>query len=535
MFAVATALLYAPLWGEDLAGVVPALEQPPFEAQATEWDRRFAVWLVARNAQAWIHHPWRLFDTGTCHPVEGSLALGHPALSVGLLGVPGEIASGDPIVTYNVALILQTLLSALAMYLLVASWTRDRAAGIAAGLAYAFLPAKAGLVAYAFHGDTAWTVFALYFARRMFAGGGWRDAFGLAAATSLQMAASFYTFMAALCVGLPAAVWLAYAEGRAKLRPWPVALAGLIVALVAWAVFTPFLENRGTSLAGRSVQIFASLEIVWIQLSASPAIVLLATLGLSLPGRLTAAGLPSSPRWALAAGAVAAGLLATSSAVYAGLASLLPGLDTVRVPLLLLGGLHVAWCALAGLGFAGLTRSLVGTRRLLAGAALVAVVFVDTLRPPFSGLPARGAYTVVSVRPPAEEIAFFAELARRGSRGPLLEAPVDYRVARHGMEAASRSVLLHAYHRRRTSACYNSFVPEQVRALAPLAARLPEPAALSALTGLGFTTLVIRGPLRGPHRAWRQRIAEAADAGLGLVPILSRADVAAYTLRPATP
>jgi len=535
VFALATLLLYAPLFGEDLRRVVPATTGAGFEAKATEWDRRFVVWLVARNAQAWSRHPWRLFDTGTCHPVEDSLALGHPALSVGLLGVPAELASGDPVLTFNTALVLQTLLAAFAMYLLVADWTRDRAAGIAAGLAYACLPAKASLVLYPFHGDTAWTLLACFFAGRLWRGAGWPAAFGFAAATALQLAASFYTALAAVCLGLPIATWLAVSRSDARPRKGPLMLAVLLVAIAAWLLYAPFLAERGELLHGRPRQTFASAGVLWIQLSASPVVALLALLGLLLPGRLATPAWQSSPRVALGVGALLAGLLATSSTVWGVVAALLPGLDTVRVPLLLLSGVHLAWCVLAGLGSAAVLRRLAGSRRLAAAAALVALVLLDTLRPPLPGLPERRRYVTAEVRPDAEKLAFFDELASVANRGPILEAPIDYDVARHGLEGASRSVLLQAYHRRRTSACYNSFVPEAVRALGPLAARLPEPAALRALREQGFTTLVVRGSPHPADRAWRSRIERAAGESPGVVPILSRGGLSAYALRDDAP
>lgn len=531
LFGVATALLYAPLLGHDLHEVVPTAGGPARGTRASEWDRRFAVWLIARDADAWLHHPWRLFDTGTCHPVKSALALGHPALSVGLLGVPGMLASGDPVVSYDTALLLQTLLAAFAMYWLVADWTGERAAGLAAGLAYAFLPGKTDLVAYPFHGDTAWTLLALLLARRLWTGGGVAVALGLAAALALQMSASFYTFLVAVCLCAPTALWLARSHGRARLRPLPAALACALVAAAAVWIFAPFLGERGTALAARRVQVFGSLSMLPSQLFGSVAVGLLALAGLCLPRRWCVPALPSHPRLALASGAGAAVLLATARPLYAALARILPGLENVRVPLILLGGLHLAWCLLAGLGTAGLLRMLPASARRPAALLAVALVFVDVLRPPLPGVPPRRGYAIARVRPPDAEIAFFRELASMGNRGPLLETPIDERPSLQGFDAASRAVLLQAYHRRRTSACYNSFLPDAVRALAPLAARLPDERALDALAAQGFTTLIVHRPLRRADRDWQRRIARAAAEGRGLTPILSRGGLSAYALR----
>jgi hypothetical protein len=231
---------------------------------------------------------------------------------------------------------------------------------------------------------------------------------------------------------------------------------------------------------------------------------------------------------------VIAGALGSWSAAYAALSGLVPGLETVRVPAFVLGGLHLVWCALAGLGAAGLLRALERKGPHTQGGAavlLVLLVFVDVVRPPLPGVPSRRPYSAVSVRPPPEELGFFADLDATGSRGPILEAPIDYRVARHGLEAASRSVLLQAYHGRRTSACYNSFVPDVVHELGPLADDLPQPAALEAIRSKGFTTLVVRGSSHPRDRAWQHRIAVAAERDAGLTPILSRGGLTAYRLR----
>jgi hypothetical protein len=56
---------------------------------------------------------------------------------------------------------------------------------------------------------------------------------------------------------------------------------------------------------------------------------------------------------------------------------------------------------------------------------------------------------------------------------------------------APRQQLLSAYHHRRTSACYVSFIPDSVRALAALSDELPEEPALQRVRELGFTTIVI--------------------------------------------
>lgn len=535
LFGAATATLYAPLRGEDWSRVVPALHASEFARQMDASDRRFAVWLVARNAAAWAEAPWRLFDPGTCHPAENALTLGHPALSLGLLGAPGWIASGDPIVTYTTAMILQTLLAAVAMTLLVADWTRSVGAGLVAGALYAYLPAKTGYALYPFHGDSAWFVLSLLFARRLVTGGGALAALGLVASAALQFAASFYPFLASVCLGLPLAVWLVRSRDSGALRPAWLAAGAVGVLLAALLVFTPFLGARGGAILPRDQPVFASLAQLWPPALTSWPASLLALTGLVLPIERAAPALRSHPRVALLAGMLLTALVATSAGgSYGWLARLIPGFDAVRVPGFALSGVHLALCILAGMGAAGLSRLLAPRAAMLLLAALAVGVAVDALRPAWLGLTPRVRYRTVELRPPETQVAFFRELAAQDDRGPLVEAPHPADDAA-GLQTASQRILLQAYHGRRTSSCYNSFVPDAVHSLGGILARVPEPEALRALREMGFTTLVVHPSARADHVAWRRRLERVARPGGPLTPVLTSDGLRAYAIAPGDP
>jgi len=55
-----------------------------------------------------------------------------------LLALPFSLASGNPILGYNLALILSFVLSGFACYLLVRRMTRNAWAGLAAGIVFSF-------------------------------------------------------------------------------------------------------------------------------------------------------------------------------------------------------------------------------------------------------------------------------------------------------------------------------------------------------------------------------------------------------------
>jgi hypothetical protein len=93
--------------------------------------------------------------------------------------------------------------------------------------------------------------------------------------------------------------------------------------------------------------------------------------------------------------------------------------------------------------------------------------------------------------------------------------------------------LLTAYHHRRTSGCYVSFIPQQVRGLASISEGLPEPEALDRALELGFTTIVIHHNERLPsgHEV-AKKFRRSAPVGDGrLVPIATSATMTAYELR----
>src|SRR5213594_67486 len=84
-------------------------------------DQRLVVWTIARNARALLASPMRIFDSEQCHPIRNALAFGEHMLGDGLLGLVPYWLTGEPILTYNVVLMLTLWLPAVAMYALVGS------------------------------------------------------------------------------------------------------------------------------------------------------------------------------------------------------------------------------------------------------------------------------------------------------------------------------------------------------------------------------------------------------------------------------
>jgi hypothetical protein len=256
---------------------------------------------------------------------------------------------------------------------------------------------------------------------------------------------------------------------------------------------------------------------------------------------------PGDPRAALAIGALLVAFVAAGPDTaarlrgsglgvprfdpYAALAAFVPGLDTIRGVMRLATGVHLAACILAGAGAAVLLRLAGGRARLLAPALVLAAAAACFGLPPWVG---RGYHwRLEHVRPSAERVAFFEQLALMGNRGPLLELPLDGERGRSISLGAAR-ILLSAWHGRATSACFGSFASPRRRELAARIAGLPGRESVDALRELGFTTLLLHHPQRSSALPLLEEFVRAARAASPALLELQRTDaLSAFALLPA--
>jgi hypothetical protein len=105
-------------------------------------DPVFQSWTIAWNWHALTNDPWSIFDANIFYPWRNTLAYSDHLFGQTLTVLPVIALTGNGILADNVALLLAFILSAFAMYLLVYDMTGNRAAGILAGMAYAFAPSR---------------------------------------------------------------------------------------------------------------------------------------------------------------------------------------------------------------------------------------------------------------------------------------------------------------------------------------------------------------------------------------------------------
>jgi hypothetical protein len=542
-FVLTTAWLYRPIlldeWSRVVPVVVPADEvsEPGVYpgSPLSETDHQFVVWLVSRNARTLLRQPWRLYDAETCYPSEHALALGEPGVDLGVLGMPAWLLTRDPIATYNAVLVLLPVLSAMAMYWLVARWTAVPGAGLVAGLLYGFHSLKVQDPVHFYVYDTLWLVAALFLAERLFTKKRWGDALALAAVTSMQLAASLYAVLASVLAGIPFLVWLVRRDGLRGQRAAQWATVAVIVLIAAGLLFGPFLQLAGSGeISSRSLQIFRPLAFYLPSQEGFPGwpSLLLVAAAFALPVRRSLAGLRGDPRWALLVGIVLIHVVSIGAVsgdftvsviwdgegwppnLYMALARVVPGLGLVRAPAAIFNCAVALIALLAGIGAAGVLQSLPERARGAVAVLCAAVVFVDMLRPPALGWHADYTFAAFALRPDQALLDFYDALQQAGNRGPILQVPATPRRPRR----ESTATLLSAYHRRPIGQCYNSHHTPAVRRVRELSESLPDAAAVAALAELGFTTFVItHGPrdVNGParRRAWAEA-ASGPDAPL---------------------
>lgn len=98
------------------------------------------IWILDWDHWATLHRPLSLFHANIFHPTKYTLALSENLYGVALLLMPLRLAGVPPIAAYNVALLAGFALCGFGAYLLGHRLTGSWAAGLAAGVFYAFVP-----------------------------------------------------------------------------------------------------------------------------------------------------------------------------------------------------------------------------------------------------------------------------------------------------------------------------------------------------------------------------------------------------------
>lgn len=472
-------------------------------------DLTMVLWMVTGNAERLLSRPWALRAEGQCHPLPRAYTLGEHMLGESVLAAVPLLLSDDPIVSYNVLLVLTLWIPALAMYALALHFTRSPAAAFVAGLLFCLEPERIRDSGHPFvHGDL-WGPLVLLFLHRTLARGGFGNALACALFLGLTLLESIYALLGVLTVATAYGAWSAFRH-RQTVRRWlvPMLVAAVLVAGFAVVVLRPYLLTRATwDVLVRSGTMFMPLLSYAPGHAAFPGWALLGLVALGLADRVRRQRLEEGedPRLALACAALLVIWCSVRTVPIAGfevpspfllLKQIVPGLDAVRALATVGRCAALAAAVIAAYGVLALVERT-GARRAaliagVVGAIVLAERFVPALSTASFGSPLDLA--AYPARPPEDDIA----LLREHGRGALLHLPFAAGPARQ--LTSGGFLMLASFRPGPTAACYNSYPSPLHDQVAELAGALPHPEAIEALVALGFETLLVHTDRMRPER-----------------------------------
>ena len=515
-------VVFQPTW-RQLAHTAPA-----FGGVAN--DALLLMWATSHVSRALFSDPLHLFDAGIFHPARLTLAYSDHMIGQALVGLPVWLATANPLLEYNLLVLLSYVLGGTAAFAYARELGIGRAGAAAAGLVFAFTP-------YRFHSplwlQVLFTPFVplallawLRFVRTRALGPwlAWVACWTLHGLMGLYLALYFSIVMGVLvllgCATAPAR------DRRlvAGLLAGPI-VTGLLLAptLLPYAVLraTPghvrtfgldtqldfFLPGPGTAsawlLGTEMLGRFGPGLVVW---------------GLAIVGLV--AGRDARPRAGLPAAFVRrvhlVGLVTTLALVLVPIEwqQRVPGLDMVRATN---RAFYVSLFFVAVLVAEGVDR-LVGRTRAPAVARLVAI--------------AVGALLLADMgRPPTDRLTLPVARELPGAYRWLRELPAEAIVydQADGPEPLARAMYFQIFHRKRMPTGWAGFWNPATNYVVHRLYRFPAPESLRLLRALGVGYVVRHFPTPAVAEAVRAE----PDAGLTIV---ERADAdVVYRLEPIAP
>jgi len=181
----------------------------------------------------------RFWHGNIFHPERLTVAFSEHMVPQMLQALPVLAATDNVVLAYNLLFLSTFVLSGLGAFLLVRELTGSTAAGVVAGLAFAFAPYRLSQFSHLQVLSAQWMPFVLYGYRRYFETGRTRPLIGGTAALVLQnLSCGYYLLFFAPFVGLYVIYEMA---SRGRLREWTLWRTWIVTGAIALAATYPFL------------------------------------------------------------------------------------------------------------------------------------------------------------------------------------------------------------------------------------------------------------------------------------------------------
>ncbi len=536
-------------------------------------DALLNTWILAWDGHQLLTNPLHLFDANIFYPYQNTLAFSEIILPQALIALPFSLATGNPVLGYNLALLASFVLSGFCAYLLVLRLTRSRWAGIAAGVVFAFGAYKMSNLAQAQLLALQWLPLALLYLWRTLdysvpgvaaspAWRNWRNAFLLTLFVALQTLSSFYyAILAAITIALALAVHLLLRRRASLLRLIQTLLALVVAAMIVLPFVVPYLHverdlgfrraiAESEPFSASLAQYANALPGSWLYtalVDSSPVVIggypldalfpgltvlFLAALGVALWRKRASAWLfplalalvslllSLGPALTLSPGHT----LPLPFALPYQFLFALPGMQALRAPVRFAALLFLALSILAGLGVASITRrptrgsrAIVHIRRQLAGGVIVALLVAECLTVP-------GAH--IAAVPTGDAVPPVYRWLAQQAPGVILELPMLAATPERGLLNQYFSI----YHWQNTPDGYSGFIPPKHGEIVYEMQQFPSERSVSMLQGMDVRYLVVHTDLIAD---WERRSQGLAAHSGDIIPVQSFGAVTVFQVRVA--
>jgi hypothetical protein len=209
-------------------------------------DSFLNTWILAWGVRKISGGEWgSLFDANIFFPYQNTLAYSEHLLGVALTAVPIQLGFNDPLVTFNLSVLLSFVLTALGMYLLVWYLTRNGYAAFFSGLLFSFFPWRIGHIAHLQLLSAQWLPLTFLFLHKTVNSFSYRALFGAAFFFILQFySCGYYGLFLALFVVVFMVLALRAEGGPHGRLMGRFALFFLVSFPVILPVYLPYLKLK---------------------------------------------------------------------------------------------------------------------------------------------------------------------------------------------------------------------------------------------------------------------------------------------------
>jgi len=225
-----------------------AMTWPQARSIATEatphQDVYFNMWRLEWFAHAMATHPAHLFDTNIFFPETDTLALSDAMLVEGSVAAPFAWIGIRPVLLHNLLLLGAIAFSGAAMFALARYLTGSRAAGIVAGIVFAFAPYRFEHIMHMEMQWTMWMPLAFLALHRTLDTGKMKYGLATGLCTALQMLSSIYYGIFLVALIALAAVLLIVPDRRVGFKEAvkPLVVGAVLAMLVSAAYARPYMR-----------------------------------------------------------------------------------------------------------------------------------------------------------------------------------------------------------------------------------------------------------------------------------------------------